>query len=77
MSGEFVGYRMQRHLEHMARVRAVQRRSRYDRVQSQLAVHLAWQRQGILGATGEETLALLVDLRDDIVERMKAEGQEP
>jgi hypothetical protein len=77
MTKEFVGYRMRRHLEHMARVRAVQRRGQYDRVQATLAKHLAWKSQGILGATGEETLALLVDMRDDLAQRMRDEGQEP
>ena len=77
MSGQFQGYRMQRHVEQMAAVRAVQRRGQYDRVQAVIATHLAWTRQGVLGATGEETLAVLIETRDDLADRMRAEGQEP
>lgn len=76
MSGQ-IGYRMERHLEHLAAARAVQRRGQYDRVQAAIAKRLTWRRLGILGSTEEETLAVLIEMRDDIPARMLEEGQEP
>ena len=75
---EFIGFRLERHNRHMAAVRAVQRRGQYDRLLGRaIAEHRLWDRQDVLTDRERETLALLVDLRDDLAQRMRAEGQKP
>lgn len=74
---EHIGYRMERLNRHMAAVRAVQRRGSLERLQRAIAEHRMWDRQGVLSERERETLALLVDMRDEQMQRMQEDGQEP
>ena len=57
-----LGYRMERHVAHMAAVRAIQRSHQLQRVERVLAQHVAWQRAGLQMEGDAATIALLAPL---------------
>ena len=72
-----IGYRLERHNAHMAAVRAIQRRHQLQRVESVLARHEAWRRTGVQLEGDAESVAALIDMRDDLIAEMTATGQQP
>jgi hypothetical protein len=72
-----------RHAEHMKRVRAVQRRSWYGRVLQRIAKMEHWEHMAEEGLGPplleheRAGLLALYEQRDQLVQQMRAEGQEP
>ena len=74
---EHVGYRLERHNAHMATVRAVQRRGQLERLERVVAQIQAWQGRGF-GLDGDlETIAMLKEVREDLLAEMRRNGQLP
>ena len=65
------------HAEHMARVRAIQRRSSYDRVLSKITFLEHWHRSNNIPLTEHELeeLRSLHDMRDSLRQKMIDAGQ--
>ena len=74
---------IERHAEHMAAVRAIHRRSYYERVCLKIAEFMGWERlakasEGPAFSDREaEQLAALIEIREELREEMRAAGQEP
>ncbi len=71
----------QKNADHMEAVRAVHRRSAYERVQSRIAFYQTWEREAAAGLRPllpEDCrlhLARLCTLRSEIIEEMQRFGQ--
>lgn len=73
--------REQRNAEHMERVRAVHRRSAYERVLSRIAFYSQWEREAAAGIRPalpddcRDHLASLLALRGELEAELVANGQ--